>query len=375
MARKRLTDILLNSQKDQLERSWSTVKAADDQKPIPSGEYRCRVVNGELFTSRSKSTPGFKITLEVLDGEHVGRRVWHDVWLSEAALAMAKRDLTKLGIEHPSQLERPLPEGIIIAAKVASVATMTARITTGSCGSMSWRLSLPTPAPSRTPPPTSPSHATQADDGRPLMWFDWASTIGGADVMKTLPFDIGFRVVGHKTARRRAIRHAAAFAAYADCDSRADIDREAYLSHFTFDTAFAEHLEREGSEAAYGGRCGASWLWWDVDRPDDLEAALSDARRLCGAILARYGDFDEDDVLVFLSGGKGLHVGLPACGTPSPRRCSTSSRSGSVSTWRKPPGSWSMARSTRRPGSSARRTRGTQAGSSSAVSRSANSCT
>ncbi len=118
MARKRLSDILMNSEKDRLERSWSVVKPADDLKPIPSGEYRCRVVSGELFTSKS-GTPGFKITLEVLDGEHAGRRVWHDVWLSEAALAMAKRDLAKLGIEHPSQLERPLPDGIIIAARVA----------------------------------------------------------------------------------------------------------------------------------------------------------------------------------------------------------------------------------------------------------------
>lgn len=118
MARKRLSDILINSEKDRLERSWSVVKAADDLKPIPSGEYRCRLANGELFTAKS-GTPGFKLTLEVLDGDHAGRRVWHDVWLSEAALAMAKRDLTKLGIEHPSQLERPLPDGIIVAARVA----------------------------------------------------------------------------------------------------------------------------------------------------------------------------------------------------------------------------------------------------------------
>ena len=58
----------------------------------------------------------------MLDGEYVGRkRVWHDVWLSEAALEVMgeSRDLAKLGIEHPSQLERPLPDGIIIAAKVA----------------------------------------------------------------------------------------------------------------------------------------------------------------------------------------------------------------------------------------------------------------
>src|SRR5512135_3817 len=116
--RKRLSDILMNSERERLERTWSTVKAADDLKPIPSGEYRCRIVNGELFNAKS-GTPGYKLTLEVLDGEHAGRRVWHDVWLSEAALAMAKRDLGKLGIVRPEQLERPLPDGITVAAKVA----------------------------------------------------------------------------------------------------------------------------------------------------------------------------------------------------------------------------------------------------------------
>lgn len=116
--RKRLSDILLNSDRERLEKVWTVTKAADDLKPIPSGDYRCRILSGELFNARS-GTPGYKLTLEVLDGEHTGRRVWHDVWLSEAALSMAKRDLGKLGIEQPEQLERPLPDGIIVKARVA----------------------------------------------------------------------------------------------------------------------------------------------------------------------------------------------------------------------------------------------------------------
>src|SRR5262245_16169911 len=91
----------------------------------------------------------------------------------------------------------------------------------------------------------------------------------------------------------------------------AELDCEAYLSAFVFDRAFAEHLERNGTEAAYNGPCWAPFLWWDVDRPGDLGAALSGARRLAGAILDRYRDIDEDDLLVFLSGGKGAHVGMP----------------------------------------------------------------
>lgn len=131
-------------------------------------------------------------------------------------------------------------------------------------------------------------------------------------------FDTGFRVVGHKTAKRRAIRHAATFAAYAACDDRAEIDREAYLSLFVFDRAFAEHLEREQSEGGYHGPCSSPWLWWDIDRADDLEAALLDSRRLCARLLAKFTEYDEDDLLVFWSGGKGLHVGLPIVWHPEP---------------------------------------------------------
>ena len=75
----------------------------------------------------------------------------------------------------------------------------------------------------------------------------------------------GFIVRGHRAGRRRAVDWPLAFASYCACDDRAQIDREAYLSHFTFQADFAEHLERTGSEAAYNGPCGADWLFWDID--------------------------------------------------------------------------------------------------------------
>jgi hypothetical protein len=134
--------------------------------------------------------------------------------------------------------------------------------------------------------------------------------------MKTMPY--GFRVVGHRAERRRLVEHAAAFAAYAECDPRAELDREAYLSAFTFADDFRKQLERDGSERGFNGPCGASWLWWDVDRPDDLGAALRDTRRLAGFVLDRYRELDDDDLLIFLSGGKGVHLGIPAVWHPEP---------------------------------------------------------
>jgi hypothetical protein len=116
--RKKLADILpTNSERDQLASAWSTTKAAADLIPLPPGAYRCRVVDGSLFNAKS-GTAGYKLTLQVLEGEHAGRRLWHELWFSPAALAMTKRDLAKLGIECPEQLEKPLPPGIIVAVKV-----------------------------------------------------------------------------------------------------------------------------------------------------------------------------------------------------------------------------------------------------------------
>ncbi len=116
--RKKLADILPKTDRERLGRDWDSTDAAVDLKPLPSGEYRCSIASGELFNAKS-GTPGYKLKLVVVEGEHADRVVWHDVWLSEAALPMAKRDLGELGIASQEQLERPLPDGIVVGAKVA----------------------------------------------------------------------------------------------------------------------------------------------------------------------------------------------------------------------------------------------------------------
>jgi hypothetical protein len=129
---------------------------------------------------------------------------------------------------------------------------------------------------------------------------------------------LGFRVLGSKTARRRLVDAAAAFAAYCQCDSRAEVEREAYLSAFTYGEEFRRHLEETGSTKGYAGPCWGPFVWWDIDCLDDLERALSDARRLAMGILERYPVLDEDDVLAFFSGSKGFHFGLPTFWAPPP---------------------------------------------------------
>ena len=98
----------------------------------------------------------------------------------------------------------------------------------------------------------------------------------------------GFRVLGPATARRRIVDLDTAFAGYAACDPRAEVDRESYLSAFVFGDDFPRHLDETGSTKGYDGPCWTPWLWFDIDRADNLDAALGDARRLAAGTLDRY---------------------------------------------------------------------------------------
>jgi len=120
----------------------------------------------------------------------------------------------------------------------------------------------------------------------------------------------GYRIVGPCSGERRLIDWWAAFNAYAACDARARCDTEAYLSAFTFGAAFRDYLTATGSTKGYAGECDAAFLWWDIDRDGNPDAARMDAARLALAIRDRFG-VDEDDLLVFYSGSKGFHLGLP----------------------------------------------------------------
>ena len=121
--------------------------------------------------------------------------------------------------------------------------------------------------------------------------------------------DLGFRIVGPCTGERRLVCWPTAFVGYASLDARAEVEREAYLSAFTFGEDFQQHLDATGSTAKFDGVCGGEFVWFDIDRTD-LEAARRDAARLCLFIVERYR-LDDDALLIFFSGSKGFHVGLP----------------------------------------------------------------
>jgi len=126
--------------------------------------------------------------------------------------------------------------------------------------------------------------------------------------MQAAPY--GFRIVGSCRGTRRLVDADAAFSGYAACDERAEVNTEAYLSAFQFGEDFRRHLEMTGSTRGYTGLCWSPWLWWDIDREADIETATKDARRLAAFLADRYR-LDGDELLIFYSGSKGYHVGLP----------------------------------------------------------------
>lgn len=114
----KLSDILNNGDGERIRCAWNETEAADEFGPLPAGEYIAHIIDGDLEQSRSKGTPGFKLTFRVVEGDYTGRKFWLDVWLTEAALPQAKRDLGKLGVTDLAQLEQPLPRFIRVKAKV-----------------------------------------------------------------------------------------------------------------------------------------------------------------------------------------------------------------------------------------------------------------
>lgn len=115
--RKSLSEIL-NGDSGSFNSRWESTKAAEEFAPIPAGDYVCLAESGELFNSDKRGTPGYKLTFRVTEGDYASRKLWHDCWLTDAAIAQSKRDLGKLGIVEPAQLEESLPPGIVCKVRV-----------------------------------------------------------------------------------------------------------------------------------------------------------------------------------------------------------------------------------------------------------------
>ena len=114
----KLSDILNGSGSD-FNDTWNATAAAGEFGPVPLGVYVCHATKGELKNVGRKETEDFQLEFTIIDGDFQGRKLWLDRWLTPAALPQSKRDLAKLGITSPDQMEQPLPK--LICCNVTAV--------------------------------------------------------------------------------------------------------------------------------------------------------------------------------------------------------------------------------------------------------------
>ncbi|QDV25333.1 DUF669 domain-containing protein [Aureliella helgolandensis] len=93
----------------EIQAAWDSANSAGDFDVVPKAEYIADITQGEAIVSRSNSTPGYRLTFEIVEGPYTGYRLWLDCWLTSKAMHRSKRDLGKLGVTSLEQLERPLP--------------------------------------------------------------------------------------------------------------------------------------------------------------------------------------------------------------------------------------------------------------------------
>ena len=135
-----------------------------------------------------------------------------------------------------------------------------------------------------------------------------------SEPMRKADFPLGFRIAGSaRGGDRRLVEYDRAFAAYAACDDAADVSGESYLSPFQYADNIRERVIDDGGRLDVSGFDGPVWssfLWFDIDRDGDIPTATDDARNLAALLVDRY-DLNDGDLLLFFSGSKGYHLGLP----------------------------------------------------------------
>ncbi len=86
---------------------------------------------------------------------------------------------------------------------------------------------------------------------------------------------------------------------------------DCFTSMYRFRKEYQEHCKKTGSVSASNDFiCYSDYLWFDIDN-DDLNVALIDARQLVINI-ERIDSNLSEKVLIFFSGAKGFHIGLPS---------------------------------------------------------------
>lgn len=132
-------------------------------------------------------------------------------------------------------------------------------------------------------------------------------------------FRYGLHVAGPTHSRRAPVDWVSLLLAAATVDPPFDPVREQYASAFHFDRSLLTHLKaNRGSSAGFAGVVWAMALRFDLDAVGSLAPALEAGRRLATTLLHRYTALSEDDLEIFYSGSRSVHVELPLPHRPEP---------------------------------------------------------
>jgi hypothetical protein len=83
--------------------------------PVPAATYNVVAVEGKFARSHRKGTPSYKLKVEIADGDHKGRVLWHDYYLTPAARAASKGALAQFEVKDVSQ---PMADRFACVARV-----------------------------------------------------------------------------------------------------------------------------------------------------------------------------------------------------------------------------------------------------------------
>lgn len=112
---------------DLSEFEFDKVPVQEGRFVLPAGEYVAAVMESEQRQTKSGDGSYVRLTFEVLEGEHKGRRIWENFNLwnnSESAVQMAKERMARLmraaGREKLTSAEQLCGVPVVIVVKVGS---------------------------------------------------------------------------------------------------------------------------------------------------------------------------------------------------------------------------------------------------------------
>jgi len=89
--------------------AFDAVAPADPFEPLSPGQYRARVLRGEIIQTKG-GVDGYRMQFEILQGECAGRKLSRTWVFTAKALPYAKRDLSVFGLKSSTDLLAPFPK-------------------------------------------------------------------------------------------------------------------------------------------------------------------------------------------------------------------------------------------------------------------------